>query len=263
MKRIKSLLFALVIAPISALASPAVEMEIVDRDNGHTLPVYERQGRWYVAGVPGHRYSVRIRNHEAGRVLAVLSVDGVNAVTGQTAATSQAGYVLDPYEHADIHGWRKDLSEVAQFVFTSLPESYAAQTGRPANVGVIGLAVFRERVQRPRWNELDIAKQRAGSAASESHAPSPSVRGADAADAESARREDKLGTGHGDREYAPVGTTEFVRASHNPDRVIRIEYDSWSNLVARGIIRPHRHHPIEPDPFPVGFVPDPPRRRHW
>ena len=44
----------------------------------------------------------------------------------------------------EIAGWRKSMDDVAQFVFTDLPDSYAARTGRPHNVGVVGVAVFRE-----------------------------------------------------------------------------------------------------------------------
>ena len=95
--------------------------------------------------MPGHRYGVRLTNTTGERVLVVLSVDGVNAVTGQTAHPSQAGYVLEPWQSTEITGWRKSYNDVAQFVFTALPDSYAARTGRPDNIGTIGVAVFRER----------------------------------------------------------------------------------------------------------------------
>ena len=35
-------------------------------------------------------------NRTGARVLTVLSVDGVNAITGQTASPNQSGYVLEP-----------------------------------------------------------------------------------------------------------------------------------------------------------------------
>ena len=38
------------------------------------------------------------------------------------------------------------LSQTAAFYFTDLADSYAARTGRPDNVGVIGVALFREGV---------------------------------------------------------------------------------------------------------------------
>ena len=112
----------------------------------------------------GSEYSVRIRNINGGRLLAVTSVDGVNVISGETASPAQSGYVLDPYACADIAGWRKNLARTAAFYFTELPDSYAARTGRPDNVGVIGVAVFRERIPpvlgkigQSRANELDGA----------------------------------------------------------------------------------------------------------
>src|SRR6185437_10990140 len=73
-------------------------------------------------------------NHTGGRVLVVMSVDGVNIITGQTAGYGQRGYVFGPYQSYDVTGWRK---------------SYAARTGRPGDVGVIGVAAFKERVVAP------------------------------------------------------------------------------------------------------------------
>ncbi len=96
---------------------------------------------------PGHRYAVRLHNRSGRRVLAVLSVDGINAVDGRTADLHQAGYVLGPGEALEVAGWRKSLDAVAQFVFVDPAASYAARTGRPDNLGVIGVAVFRERAQ--------------------------------------------------------------------------------------------------------------------
>ena len=81
-------------------------------------------------------------------MLAVVSVDGVNVVSGKTASIDQGGYVLNPYQTVDITGWRKSYSSVAALVFSSPYDSYAARTGRPGNVGVIGVAVFRE-LRRP------------------------------------------------------------------------------------------------------------------
>jgi len=136
--------------PLVAFARQPVEVSIFDRTAGRELPVYRHAGERYVAGEPGHEYEIRIRNQGGGRVLAVTSVDGVNVITGRTAAPDQSGYVLDAYGIVEIDGWRKSLDEVAAFYFTSLPDSYAARTGRPDNVGVIGVAAFRERV-RYRW----------------------------------------------------------------------------------------------------------------
>src|SRR3954471_18108275 len=84
-------------APSTTQASGLLDLAVVDRDTGETLKTYRDHGKVYVAGTPGHRYSVRMTNRSRGRVLTVLSVDGVNAITGQTAGINQAGYVLSPW----------------------------------------------------------------------------------------------------------------------------------------------------------------------
>jgi hypothetical protein len=270
-----SALLALLIAtPVKA--GNLLDLAVVDRDSGTTLQTYMNNGKLYVAGKPGHRYSVRLSNRTGERVLAVLSVDGVNAVSGETANAAQSGYVLDPWESTEIHGWRKNLNEIAQFNFTALSDSYAAQTGRPANVGVIGVAVFTER--RRHWREDEHLEQAPPVAtrpwakdaeAARAPAPSEPLAGA-AAKSDSARStasvgrgqpsRERLGTGHGDREWSQVGTTRFDRASSQPAETVAIWYDSYRNLAARGIIPRRPLASREPDPFPNGFVPDPPRR---
>ena len=127
------------------LAARLVDVSIVNRSTGERLTPYRYGGKLYVAGTPGDRYAVELRGNRSERVLTVLSVDGVNVLTGQTAATLQSGYVIDGGQSYGISGWRKSMDDVAQFVFTSLSDSYAARTDRPGNVGVIGVAVYRER----------------------------------------------------------------------------------------------------------------------
>src|SRR6187549_438175 len=134
----------------SEAAGPAlVDVEIIDRETGQAAQVWRHGGRLFVAGRPGARYSLRVTNNTPGRVLAVMSVDGVNILTGQTAGYGQRGYVFGPYESYDVSGWRKSDSQVAAFTFAPLSRSYAARTGRPNDVGVIGVAVFEERVYAP------------------------------------------------------------------------------------------------------------------
>ena len=153
MRAVRSL-FALT-ALIATLASAAAhagalaDLEVYDRTSGRTLPIYEHEGRLYVAGEPRHQYELRIRNSSAGRLLAVTSVDGVNVISGETAAQQQSGYVLGAWDSVRVEGWRKNLDEVATFYFTRLADSYAARTGRPHDVGVIGVALFRE--HRPHY----------------------------------------------------------------------------------------------------------------
>ena len=251
------------LASTAADASALADLEVYDRTSGRTLPIYEHEGRLYVAGEPRHQYELRIRNSSAGRLLAVTSVDGVNVISGETAAQQQSGYVLGSWESVRVEGWRKNLDEVATFYFTRLADSYAARTGRPHDVGVIGVALLRER--RPHYKPC-CEPWREDRAAAPSAEPETSAQSADDAElqrdsagARQRRSEGKLGTGHGHREASPAQYVDFKRASSTPDETIVIYYDSRKNLVAQGVLpQPHRWYADRrPDPFPNGFVPDP------
>ncbi|MFC3551410.1 hypothetical protein ACFOLC_10355 [Lysobacter cavernae] len=244
-------------APLSA--RPLVEVAVIDRDRGDWLPPHPHRGQHWITGTPGHRYSVRLTNTSSRRVLAVLAVDGVNAVSGETAHPSQAGYVLGPWQSTQIHGWRKSLDDVAQFVFTDLADSYAARTGRPDHVGVIGVAVFEE--ARPTYFEpppypAPYPRDERERASSRAEAPAAAETHADRAMQPAPQ---SIGTGHGAREWSPVARTGFVRASRRPAQLSKLRYDDYTSLVARGVLRPYPHVSHgEPRAFPDGFVADPP-----
>ena len=121
------------------------EVIIIDRSTGVALTPHLYRGEYWVAGKPGATYAIEIRNHLDQRLLAVTAVDGVNVISGATAGWGQTGYVFNPRQDYQITGWRKSDTEVAAFTFTAAPNSYAARTGRPGNVGIIGVALFRER----------------------------------------------------------------------------------------------------------------------
>jgi hypothetical protein len=129
----------------------SVQLTVHDRNTRVALPIYYHRGEYWVAGTPKQGYTLNLRSTVAGRrALATTSVDGINVVSGETAALLGRGYVLSPYVNSSIAGWRKGEYEVAAFNFAAPQGSYAAQTGRPGNVGVIGVAVFPEAIAPPR-----------------------------------------------------------------------------------------------------------------
>jgi hypothetical protein len=240
-----------------------VNVDIIDRTDGRTLPIYTHEGRRYVVGKPGNEYAIRVRNDGGERALAVMSVDGVNVISGDTASPAQTGYVLNAHSSFDIAGWRTSQSRTAAFFFTTLANSYATRTGRPDNVGVIGVAVFRER-PRPvlqqfggklerRDQPLRDESDRAASASS----PAPATAGS----AAMAEKKSQIGTGYGRGETSYVQYTDFERASDTPSETIAIYYDSYENLLAQGV--PVGYAPIArspPEPFPdAGRFAPPPR----
>jgi len=267
------------LAPMSACALPdgaprgdIAQVEIVDRETGERLPVYWHEGQRWISGTPGHRYGVYLRNASAARILGVVSVDGVNAVTGETADWGQRGYVLAPAQDFEVLGWRKSRQHVADFVFSAVDDAYAARTGRPDNVGVIGVAWFRE-AAAPALPIPPAPLLDQGAAAGPARplargltavpAPAAPAAGKSAAAATSPANEalaaaQGLGTGHGPAETSVVVDTRFERARASPDEVVAIRYDRRERLIAMGVITA----PIGPNPFPgsadAGFVADPP-----
>ena len=250
---------------------PLVQLDIVDRDSGKRLHPYRHRGQDWIPGEPGHRYAVRLRNRSGARILAVLSVDGINAIDGRTADPRQAGYVLGPWQTLEITGWRKSLGTVAQFVFDDPARSYAARTGRPDNIGVIGVAVFCEKVVVRRYPSIGMTSP-AETSRSDGRVPAGSAA---APSTDAVRQESRaahahgepypassLGTGHGAIEGSQAYYTGFERQAA-PSQVSELRYDTRAGLLARGI-------PVDPPPgsdafpparrpraFPGNFAPDP------
>lgn len=275
---------------LSAAQAQAVgrlaDVVVVDRTNGATLPVYFHAGQHWIAGQPGAKYAISVCNKLGERLLAVTSVDGINVLSGAEAAWGQTGYVFGNHACYEITGWRKSDRDVAAFEFSASGDSYAALTGRPRELGVIGVALFRERRPEPviappvfqsRANTDSIKESRAGSSPSAPAAPAPATQNESARkSAERSLSADsalsapaampapiaKLGTAHGQREESVVSHTEFQRAQVRPNEVIQIRYESHDALVALGVIpKPMRR---LPNAFPMSgrdsYVPDPPAR---
>jgi hypothetical protein len=267
---------ALGAAPAAAVGQLG-SVDLVSRPDGRTLAVYAKDGRNWVVGTPGQEYGIRVCNTTGGRMLAVMSVDGVNIVSGDTASPAQSGYVLAAYECADINGWRKSQSATAAFYFTTLADSYATRTGRPDNLGVIGVAFFRERAERVAWKDTpakiaaspaaeSVARQDAAAGGAKAEGRMERERAQSANDSLAASRPEpapmaKIGTGYGRHESSYVQMTRFERESATPNETVAINYDRRENLIAMGILPPPSV-ARSPNPFPAWprFVPEPPQR---
>ena len=123
----------------------AVSVQIDDRQ-APLYPAPDGSGRYYLEARAGGRYSVVLSNRSGERVGVVLTVDGLNAISGERDKGRGRMYVLDPWQGTSVQGWRTSLQEVRQFTFIDERRSYATRTGQAnEKMGWIEVAVYRER----------------------------------------------------------------------------------------------------------------------
>jgi hypothetical protein len=201
--------------PEAAGSLVAVTVEVDGRPVS-LYPAPDGSGRFYVEARKGSRYAVDLVNRTADRIGVVLTVDGLNAISGQRDEGIGRMYVLDPWERAAVQGWRTSLQEVRQFNFVDERVSYAARTGQAnGKMGWIEVAVYRERhpiVWRPaRPFEPNVRDEgRAGNGESDASAGGQDRAAPGAADRAQATKAGPVpysgypGTGWGRREDDPV-----------------------------------------------------------
>jgi len=135
---------------VGSLVSVSLEVD------GRTAPLYsapDGSGRYYLEAWRGARYAVRLVNRTGERVGVRLTVDGLNAISGERSpAWPQRGpgrmYVLSPWDETLVQGWRTSLEDVRRFTFVDEERSYAARSGKAGGrLGWIEVEAYRE--QRP------------------------------------------------------------------------------------------------------------------
>ena len=254
---------------------------------GSSLPAFWQHGQRFVLGEPGERYVIRIDNPTAERVEAVISVDGRDAISGRVGDyRTQRGYIIPPYGSVTVDGFRRSLDEIATFRFADPEDSYSARLGTPENVGVIGVAFFKER-RRPLPPPVardEAQRRRSSGARADAERPAPSAPRADAAaekrstpassavrraPSASARERDSapsgsvnnLGTEYGETRSSHVNEVTFERRGSRPSALVTLRYDDVQGLAARGIdVRPYRRvvQLREPQAFPNSRFAEPP-----
>jgi len=122
------------LAPVTQACTPALgNVDVYDRTEDRALDVHRHRRQYIVAR--RHEYANPHPQLQRPRVLAVVSVDGINVVT--ETARRPVGYVIEPYGYVTIEGWRKDLDRTAAFYFSDPGDAYATRTGRPDDLGVV------------------------------------------------------------------------------------------------------------------------------
>lgn len=228
-----------------------VEIDVVSDNRGelHQYPAKSgnKKRRAYIAVRDGERYSIRVRNRTDRRIGVVIAVDGRNIISGKKSHLKprEAKYVLGPWETAEYEGWRTSRNRVNRFYFTDMDDSYADAWGDHSAMGVIAVAVYREK--KPKRQGYSIQKRRKSS--------------------EEAAR-DSAGTGFGESEWSPSRKVKF-KARKKPMFKKFIKYEWRRTLCRKGIIPRCRYYDDEPDnrfwpddDWDDGYAPPPWRLRH-
>lgn len=238
-----------------------VEMTI--QINGRAIEEYRHQNQTWVEGRQGSDYELAFRNDSYTRRKLVISVDGLNVLTGDS--NWERGYVIDPWSHVSIPGWRINSNEVAKFVFSSIPNTYNQQNvaGDKANIGVIGCMVFDQKVPinwqltytglPPSWNWGDNTtggNANFGVLRSGMSTPVSYGCGVDFLEQQSAGESSSVGTGWGDSKGFKTKEVSYDFYPLASDTLLAY-YDDFKGLVRRGIdtgvkVRPQ----WKPNPFP-------------
>ena len=247
------------------LRANAAGYEVEVLVDGSPAPTFWHDGETYVLGHTGDRYVIRVHNHSGRRVEAVVSVDGRDVIDGKPGDfRSKRGYLVPAWGQVDIDGWRLSDSRAAAFRFSSVADSYAARMGNAREVGVVGVAVFPERVFRPRpipvpppccidldrrdgygYEDAAEAERKSTSqppapaAAAEAGpmASAGAARGKASADYAPSRRERPgLGTEFGEAVTSHIQEVDFVRANPGaPSVILGVRYNDHDGLVAMGV----------------------------
>ena len=117
--------------------------------NGKTITRHSHEGKLFIEGHHGSEYTIRVQNNTSRRVLAILSVDGINVVNGTEAKEASTGYVIAAYGAINVKGFRESNDHVGTFKFSTKEKSYTntTATGSMQDCGVIGCMIVEEKVK--------------------------------------------------------------------------------------------------------------------
>ncbi|MDA1335235.1 MAG: hypothetical protein O2794_04515 [bacterium] len=113
--------------------------------NGRSVQEFEKDNQVYIEGRIGSQYSIEVKNPCYTRMLAVVTIDGVNVISGKPSSENDhMGYIINGNSSTVIEGFRKDKETVGKFKFCQKSKSYCNEKGLDGNNGVIGVRIYGE-----------------------------------------------------------------------------------------------------------------------
>lgn len=213
---------------------------------------YYHNGNTWIEGREGNTYTIQISNNSPNRALFIISVDGLDVISGQPAGPNSQGYVLDAGHVVNIPGWNLNNNSAAEFYFSRTRDSYVNLIGgSTASTGVIGAMVFEELTTKLISQKIgDYYHQ--GTAVHPFHGmPMNTSNRAVAASVTNGMHDSaSLGTGFGNSVEWNTSAIVFNKAAQ-PVEILVIYYNSAKNLERMGIqLRKKRDISYTANPFP-------------
>lgn len=253
-------------------------------DGNPVRKYFDRDGKIWVEARHGSRFEIKLTNDGWQRVLAVVSVDGLNIIDGKHENPETAkGYIINSYSSATIPGWKTGPDSAREFYFTAdSSASYSKKIGADErNIGVIAAAFYKEKIKPVTWNthvyspnytytdstgiryrhrygNSNCTGQSVGNTielSSVVHNPQETVYSASCSSIMPDIEPTKMAVGSGDKVEYKTYKTEFERGELSS--MITIYYDSYEGLRRRGVILEDKNYRNLPQAFPNGeFCPD-------
>jgi hypothetical protein len=241
--------------------------------NDRPVKQHTHKNNTYIEARAGTEYSIKVRNTSFGRKLAVITVDGLNVISGEPQGDGVGqGYIIGARDSVTIKGFRKDMSSVGAFKFCKKSGAYCNEQGLKGNNGVIGVRLYDEKYvptvfyksspmfggSTPRWNgvgspgisisEMDnsLCRSVMDSNTTASYS-SQSLRDIKCCASNASAPSFDLGTTWGKQINDSVKQVEFDNVDTSEDHIIY--YDSRENLEAIGVTFIKENHVAFPKAF--------------
>lgn len=204
--------------------TPNVTLDIISGQTGNEGRRIEQYTLDAIATIGAHGnepYSIRVKNNGNKRIAIKIAVDGTDVMTGRPAELQYDHncFIVEPFSSATLKAWVETNRSGAQFVFTSVGNSVAANThGQLGALGYISVAVWEEGYQ-----PITIRHDVFGGG----------YRGGDQPEllSKGAMRGGGVGTGAGQTVEQNIGTT---RGLNQPvfAGISQVRYMWWDDLLA-------------------------------
>lgn len=246
--------------------SVSVEILVAEKP----ITEYFHENNTFVEGRKNSPFKIKITNHDLlSNFLVIVSIDGLSVLDGELASEDSPGYIVKAGQELIVDGWRKDNSNVSEFVFDVKKNGYATQTNQSGYEGSVGIIIFKEindawdswkngNVFQPQWqypHSSDNSGTFVFSSTSSTISGSLPVASACIETNTLERRiditpDEPLAVGHGDNIVSEVREVSFEKQSC-PTDIFVIFYDTKKGLEKRGIKISQSFEVTEPTPFPA------------